>query len=211
MKIAFLIYPGFTALDVVGPFDVLSRLPGADTDFVGKAAGAVPNDNDRLALVATKTLAELPDPDILVLAGGSEGTQKAAADPEILSWLREAHEATTWTTSVCTGSLILAAAGLLSGLDATTHWSARAQLESLGARYRAERWVRQGKIVTAAGVSAGIDMALYLAGQIVGDAGAQAIQLGIEYDPAPPYDSGSAAKASPETLAALQAVFSQGG
>ncbi len=207
MKIAFLVYPGFTALDIVGPFDVLSRLPGAEACFVGKAAGPVPNDNDVLSITARKTLAEMPDPDIFVLPGGLEGTTRAAQDEVILDWVRGAHESSTWTTSVCTGSLILGAAGILRGLEATTHWGAKDTLEQMGATYQAERWVRQGKIVTAAGVSAGIDMALFLAGQIVGDEGAEALQLAIEYDPAPPYSAGSAKDATPERMAAVQAAF----
>ncbi len=207
MKIAFLLYPGFTALDIVGPFDVLSRLPGADACFVAKTAGPVENDNDCLSIVARKTLDEMPDPDILVLPGGLEGTTRAAGDAEILEWVKHAHEGTTWTTSVCTGSLILGAAGILAGLDATTHWGAKDVLESMGAKYQAERWVRQGKVITAAGVSAGIDMALFLAGQVIGDEGAKVLQLAIEYDPAPPYNAGSAADATPEMMAAVQAAF----
>ncbi|REJ74902.1 MAG: DJ-1/PfpI family protein [Acidobacteria bacterium] len=207
MKIAFLLYPGFTALDIVGPFDVLCRLPGADATFVGKQATAYPNDNQRLTMVAAKALAEVPDPDVVVVPGGTEGTRAAARDPEILDWLRAAHEHTRWTTSVCTGSLILAGAGLLEGAPATTHWAAAGELEKLGASYRPERWVRSGRLVTAAGVSAGIDMALWLAAQIAGDLGAQAIQLGIEYDPAPPFDSGSLAKASPEVRELVASVF----
>lgn len=210
MQIAFLLYPGFTALDIVGPFDVLSRLPGADATFVGKAAEAMPNDNDRLWIVARKTLEEVPSPEVLVVPGGTEGTRAAAQDPEILDWLRHAHAHSTWTTSVCTGSLLLAAAGVLAGRPATTHWAARAELEQLGATYEAKRWVRDGKIITAAGVSAGIDMALLLASEIAGDVGAQAIQLGLEYDPSPPFDSGSVAKASPEVLERVATVFTEG-
>ena len=208
MKIAFLLYPGFTALDIVGPFDVLSRLPGADACFVAKVAGPVENDNDHLSIVAGKTLEQMPAPDILVLPGGVEGTTQAAQDDEILEWVKQVHEGSTWTTSVCTGSLILGAAGILAGLDATTHWAAKDALESMGAKYQAERWVRQGKVITAAGVSAGIDMALFLAGQILGDEGAKVLQLALEYDPAPPYDAGSAASATPEMKAAVQAAFS---
>ncbi len=208
MKIAFLIYPGFTALDIVGPFDVLSHLPGAQASFVGTEATAVPNDNDMLSIVARRSLAEMPDPDLVVVPGGMEGTRAAAQNPEILDWLRKIHPSTTWTTSVCTGSIILAAAGILAGQDATTHWSAKDELAALGSSYRAQRWVRHGKVITAAGVSAGIDMALFLAGQIIGDVGAQALQLGLEYDPQPPYDAGSEAKASAEVKAAFEAMMS---
>lgn len=208
MNIAFLLYPGFTALDIVGPFDVLSRLPGADAAFVAKETGPVPNDNDILQIVATETLAQRPNPHLFVIPGGTEGTMAAAQDAEILDWVRGAHGSSTWSTSVCTGSLILGAAGLLQGKSATTHWAMAEQLGATGATYKAERWVREGKIITAAGVSAGIDMALFLAGEIVGETGAKALQLGIEYDPAPPFDSGSVAKATPEVLEAVQSVFS---
>lgn len=208
MKIAFLIYPGFTTLDAVGPFDVLSRLPGADVQFVSKAAGAVPNDNGFLSVQATRSLQEFTDPDVLVIPGGSSGTRQAAEDPEILEWVVAAHAGTTWTTSVCTGSLILGAAGILNGLDATTHWAACDELQKCGASYRATRWVQQGKIITAAGVSAGIDMGLFLAGELVGPEAAQALQLILEYDPQPPWDSGSVAKASPEVLQIAQSGLS---
>jgi transcriptional regulator GlxA family with amidase domain len=207
MKIAFLLYRGFTALDIVGPFDVLSRLPGADAVFVAKQVGPYGNDNDRLSIVARSSLQEVARPDVVVVPGGTAGTREAAEDGEILAWLRQAHETTTWTTSVCTGSLVLAGAGLLTGLEATTHWAAQGELQRRGAIYRSERWVQQGKIVTAAGVSAGIDMALFLAGQIAGDTAAQSIQLGLEYDPSPPYHSGSPAKASEDVLAAVGSVF----
>lgn len=207
MKIAFLIYPGFTALDIVGPFDVLGHLPGAEAHFVSTTATAIPNDNDVLSIVARRTLAQVPDPDLVVVPGGTQGTRAAAQNPEILDWLRQVHPKTTWTTSVCTGSLILGAAGILEGQDATTHWSAKDELAALGSSYRAQRWVRHGKVITAAGVSAGLDMALYLAGQIIGDVGAQALQLALEYDPAPPYDAGSMAKATPEVIAAVESIM----
>lgn len=205
MQIAFLLYPRFTALDVVGPYDVLSRLPGAEPWFVAKESGPVRNDNGRLQLVAEKTLDEVPSPDILVVPGGSGTTD--AADAATLGWIRNAHATSTWTTSVCTGSLLLAGAGLLDGQTATSHWSAEEQLEALGAIYKAERFIRVGKLITAAGVSAGIDMALYLAGQIAGPTTAQAIQLLIEYDPQPPYDAGSMDKAPPDAVKTLQQMF----
>jgi transcriptional regulator GlxA family with amidase domain len=205
MQIAFLLYPRFTALDIVGPYDVLSRLPDAQPWFVAKEAGPVRNDNGRLQLVAEKTLDEVPSPDILVVPGGSGTTD--AADAATLGWIRKAHATSTWTTSVCTGSLLLASAGLLDGQLATSHWSAEEQLEELGAIYRPERYIRVGKIITAAGVSAGIDMALHLAGEIAGPTTAQAIQLLIEYDPEPPYDAGSMAKAPPDAVKTLQQMF----
>lgn len=205
MQIAFLLYPRFTALDIVGPYDVLSRLPFAESWFVAGETGPVANDNQRLQLVAEKTLEEVPNPDIVVVPGGTGAMD--AADEATLDWLRAAHAGSTWTTSVCTGSLLLAAAGLLDGLTATSHWSAVERLEELGASYRPERWVREGRIVTAAGVSAGIDMALYLAGEIAGPTVAQAIQLAIEYDPAPPFDAGSRSRAPEEAVALIRQMF----
>jgi transcriptional regulator GlxA family with amidase domain len=152
-----------------------------------------------LALHADGALEDMPDPDVLVVPGGF-GTRPLMKDERMLAWVRQAHETTQWTTSVCTGSLVLGAAGLLDGLEATTHWAAMDILATLGARPAGRRVVEQGKIVTAAGVSSGIDMALFLAGRIAGDAVAQAIQLGIEYDPQPPYDAGSPEKAPPEIV-----------
>jgi putative intracellular protease/amidase len=194
MKIAIPVFDRITALDAIGPYEVLSRLPGAEVVFVGFEPGPVRTDTRMLALYADAALEDLPEPDIVVHPGGF-GTRRLMHDERMLDWLRRAHETTTWTTSVCTGSLVLAGAGLLDGLDATTHWAARDILEERGARYVPERFVEQGKIVTAAGVSAGIDMALHLAARIAGDDVAQAIQLSIEYDPQPPFDSGSIAKA----------------
>lgn len=202
MQIAIPIYERFTALDAIGPYEVLSRLPGAKVTFVAKTTSPptpVRTDNDMLALTADAALADMPAPDILVVPGGF-GTRALLHDEELLGWIRGAHETSTWTTSVCTGSLLLAAAGLLDGLDATTHWAARRELDDLGAHYVEQRVVEQGKIVTAAGVSAGIDMALTLAAKIAGDDVAQAIQLSIEYDPQPPFDSGSPSKAPKRVL-----------
>jgi transcriptional regulator GlxA family with amidase domain len=194
MKIAVLLYDRFTALDAVGPYEVLSRLPGATLTFVAVEPGSYRTDTGSLALVADASLADMPHPEIVVVPGGP-GSDAAGEDPRILDWLRAAHETSTWTASVCTGSLILAAAGFLDGLDATTHWRRYDRLAELGAKPTSERVVRQGKIITAAGVSAGIDMALFLARIVAGDDVAQAIQLGIEYDPQPPFDSGSPEKA----------------
>jgi putative intracellular protease/amidase len=194
MKIAILLYDGFTALDAIGPYEVLSRLPGAETSFVATQPGAVVTDTRIVSLNVERSLAEMPDPDVVVVPGGP-GEVAARAGGPALEWLRAVHATTSWTTSVCTGSLILAAAGLLDGLPATTHWLAREELRSLGAEPTPERVVFAGeKIVTAAGVSAGIDMALALAARIAGDEVAQAIQLGIEYDPQPPFDAGAPEK-----------------
>jgi transcriptional regulator GlxA family with amidase domain len=194
MDIAILLYERLTALDAVGPYEVLSRLPGADLTFVATEAGPKRTDTKALALVADATLADLPHPDILLVPGGP-GQVEAEKDEAILDWLRTAHETTTWTTSVCTGSLVLGAAGLLEGKRATTYWLALEELARYGAIPTNERVVIDGKIVTAAGVSSGIDMALTLAAEIGGADLAQLLQLGIEYDPQPPYDAGSEAKA----------------
>jgi putative intracellular protease/amidase len=199
MKIAIPIFDKVTALDAIGPYEVLSRLPGAELRFVGVEAGPVKTDNRMLSLVAETSLEEFADPDILVFPGGF-GTRPLMNDEHVLEWVRHVHARSQWTTSVCTGSLVLGAAGLLAGLEATTHWAAMHTLESLGAKPTSRRVVEQGKIVTAAGVSSGIDMALMLAGRVAGHTVAQAIQLGIEYDPQPPYDAGSPAKASPEIV-----------
>jgi putative intracellular protease/amidase len=194
MEIAILLYDRLTALDAIGPYEVLSRLPGASAKFVAVEPGPVSTDNGMLTLVAEGSLADASAPDIVLVPGGP-GEVAARAGGAALDWLRAVHETSTWTTSVCTGSLILAAAGLLEGKRATSHWLALEQLRRLGAEPVAERVVFDGKIVTAAGVSAGIDMALTLAATIAGDEVAQAIQLGIEYDPQPPFDAGSPAKA----------------
>jgi transcriptional regulator GlxA family with amidase domain len=203
MNIAVLLYDRLTALDAIGPYEVLSRIPGATVTFVGVEAGPVLTDNGMLTLLAERSIEELRRPDILLVPGGP-GEVAARAGGPVIEWLREAHETSTWTTSVCTGSLILAAAGLLNGVRATTHWLALEELRRLGAEPVAERVVYDGKIVTAAGVSAGIDMALALAASIAGEQVAQAIQLGIEYDPQPPFDAGSPAKAPAEIVALVR-------
>ena len=196
MQIAFLLYEGFTSLDAIGPYDVLNRVPGAEAVFVAEQRGPVTNEPGSLTLVASQALEDVPAPDVLVVPGGF-GNRALLEHEPLLGWIRRAHETTTWTTSVCTGSLLLAAAGVLDGVPATTHWLAFDKLAQLGADPVAERVVEHGKIITAAGVSAGIDMALALAQRIGGDDLAQAIQLGIEYDPDPPFDSGSPEKAPP--------------
>jgi transcriptional regulator GlxA family with amidase domain len=196
MQIAFLLYEGFTSLDAIGPYDVLNRIPGAEAVFVAEQRGPVTTEAGSLSLVASHALEAVPSPDILVVPGGY-GNRALLEHEPLLGWIRRAHETTTWTTSVCTGSLLLAAAGLLDGVPATTHWLAFDALARLGADPVAERVVEHGKIITAAGVSAGIDMALALAQRIGGDGLAQAIQLGIEYDPDPPFDCGSPEKAPP--------------
>lgn len=201
MQIAMLLYEGLTALDLIGPYEVLCRLPGAETSFVAKKAGEIRVDTGIFGLVADKALTDVPRPDIFLVPGGSAGTMAAAQDAEILDWVRTAHEASTWTTSVCTGSLILGAAGVLQGKRAATHWAAREMLGQYGATYGGERVVRDGKIVTAAGVSSGIDMALTLVGLVADAETAKTIQLAVEYDPEPPYDAGSPDKAGEPIVA----------
>jgi len=200
MNIAILIYDGFTALDAIGPYEVLSCLPGAKVHFVSTERGPKRAHTNFLSVMADYTLEEVSAPEVIVVAGGTRGTMAAAEDARILSWLRKAHETSLWTTSVCTGSLILGAAGLLQGVRATTHWYARDFLAKFGSEYVTQRVVQEGKIITAAGVSSGIDMALHLAQAIAGKEMAQVIQLIIEYDPKPPFDSGSIEKASAATI-----------
>ena len=202
MKIAVVLYDRLTALDAIGPYEVLSRLPGAELAFVATRTGPVTTDNGMLTLHAERSLDEFPSPDIVLVPGGP-GEVSERAGGEVLEWLRQVDRTTTWTTSVCTGSLILAAAGLLEGKRATTHWLAMDELRRLGAEPVSERVVFDGKMVTAAGVSAGIDMALTLAARVAGDQVAQAIQLGIEYDPQPPFQAGSPQKAPAEIVALL--------
>jgi putative intracellular protease/amidase len=199
MDIAILLYDRITPLDAIGPYDVLRRLPGASVTFVSEEPGRKESEGGGLQLVAMQPLGALPDPDILLVPGGS-GQGALMSDGPVHEWLRSAHETSSWTTSVCTGSLILAAAGLLAGKRATSHWLALEELGRLGATPTPERVVFDGKIVTAAGVSSGIDMALSLAAKIAGDDVAQAIQLGIEYDPQPPFDAGSPQKAPADVV-----------
>ncbi len=203
MNIAIVLYDRFTALDAVGPYEVLSRLPGASVAFVAAEPGPVSTDNGMLTLIAGHSFEQVPRPDIVLVPGGP-GEVAARAGGATLDWLRAADATSTWTTSVCTGSLILAAAGLLDGRRATSHWLALDELRRLGAEPVEERVVFDGKLVTAAGVSAGIDMALTLAARIAGDTVAQAIQLGIEYDPQPPFDAGSPHRAPAEVVALLR-------
>ena len=199
MDIAIPIFDRITALDAIGPYEVLSRLPGARVRFVAVTPGPYRTDNRQLALIADEPLSAVPRPEIIVVPGGF-GTRELMTPNPLLDWIRSVHETTEWTTSVCTGSLLLGAAGLLAGLEATSHWASLDQLRELGARPTLRRVVVQGKIVTAAGVSSGIDMALTLAARIAGDEVAQSIQLGIEYDPQPPFRAGSPETAPPHIV-----------
>jgi transcriptional regulator GlxA family with amidase domain len=206
MQIAYLLYDRFTALDITGPHDVFNSVPGNESIFVAERTGPIRNESGTLAMVADATLDEVPSPDIVVIPGGFGNRMLLEHEP-LHAWIRGVHETSTWTTSVCTGSLLLAAAGLLDGVPATTHWLARDLLGELGAVPVAERVVEEGKIVTAAGVSSGIDMALRLVQRINGDEVAQAVQLGIEYDPEPPLDAGSPEKAPAPIVELVAAAF----
>jgi putative intracellular protease/amidase len=200
MQVAIPLFPRNTSLDAVGPYEVLQRVPSIDVVFVGHRRGEVRSDNGMLGLVCDVTFDELTKPDVVVFPGGI-GTRTLIHDEAVLAWVREAHKHTSFTTSVCTGSLVLAAAGLLDGLTGTTHWRARDVFDSLGATYVPQRIIEHlpERIITAAGVSSGIDMALRLVELLVNREAAQASQLMIEYDPDPPFDSGGLAKASQET------------
>ncbi|MEU1462045.1 DJ-1/PfpI family protein [Streptomyces sp. NPDC005727] len=204
MQIAVVVYDRFTALDAVGPYEMLSRAPGAETVFVAERPGPVRTDTGALAVVADRSLDEVPAPDVVLVPGGP-GQSALMEHGPLLDWLRAADATSTWTTSVCTGSLLLAAAGLLDGRRATSHWLALDQLERYGAAPAEERVVSDGKYVTAAGVSAGIDMGLALLGRIAGDEHARAVQLATEYDPRPPYEAGSPHKAPAHLVERLRA------
>jgi putative intracellular protease/amidase len=208
MNIAIPIFDRLTALDAVGPYEVLSRLPGATVHFIAEEPGPKRTETEMLALTADRALDELPEPEVIVVPGGF-GTRALMTDETMLEWVRHAHAHSEWTTSVCTGSLVLAAAGILDGLEATTHWMLLDALREYGATPVARRVVEQGKVITAAGVSAGIDMALTVAAHIAGAELAQGIQLGIEYDPQPPFNSGSPLTAPPEIVDLVQRRASQ--
>ncbi len=206
-KVAILTFDGLTALDAVGPYDVLRQVPGWEVTFVGKEAGEVRTEDGGLGLIADVALAEARGADILLVPGGS-GTRALNDDAEVLDWVRATDRGTRRTTSVCTGSLVLGAAGLLEGRRATTYWQCIEELRDFGAAPVAERWVEDGKYLTAAGVSAGIDMALHLVAEEVAPEMSQAVQLGIEYDPSPPFDTGSPAKAPAALVEAVRAASS---
>ena len=196
MIIAIGLYQGFTTLDAIGPYEILTYLPGAEVIICAETAGVVDDHNNLIHLRVDATFADVPRPDVLLVPGGPGAGQYAKDRHPIVEWIRQAHPHTSWTTSVCTGALLLGAAGLLDGLPATTHWSAYDELASYGAHPTEQRVVTAGRIVTGAGVSAGVDLALTLAADISGPEVAQTIQLAIEYDPQPPFDSGAPSKAS---------------
>ncbi|MFI6698698.1 DJ-1/PfpI family protein [Streptomyces sp. NPDC050509] len=199
VRVAVLLYDGFTALDAVGPYEVLCRVPGVTVTMVAEKPGPVRTDTGELGLIAERSLSSVRTADVLLVPGGGDrGVMAVMGNSVVLDWIRRIHRGSVWTTSVCTGSLILGAAGLLRGLPATTYWASRSYLAEVGAVYTPGRFVETGKIITAAGVSAGIDMALLLTSRLTDVEVAQAMQLAVEYDPDPPFDTGSPEKASPE-------------
>jgi len=205
-RIVIPIFENITALDAVGPYEVLNRLPDTEVLFCSETTGVKYTDTRTLGLMATHAFDEIDRADVLMMPGGF-GTRPLCEDDTWLEWIRAIHATTDWTTSVCTGSLVLGAAGLLQGLRATTHWSELEALAGYGAEPTQERVVEQGRIITAAGVSSGIDMALVLVQRLMGDEVSQAIQLGIEYDPQPPFDSGSLAKAPQPVIDLVRAAM----
>jgi transcriptional regulator GlxA family with amidase domain len=207
MRIAIGLYPGLTLLDVIGPYQVLSLVPGHEVLLCAERTGPLSDDNGLVTLDVAHTFDEVPRPDVLLVGGGYATRALATADSAIVGWIAGAHPTTRFTTSVCTGSLLLGAAGLLDGVRANTHWNAVEELESFGAVAVRDRVVVEGRIITAAGVSAGIDMALTLVDLLHGREMAEAIQLGIEYDPQPPFDSGAPWRASPDIVELVRAVM----
>jgi len=207
VSVGLVLYPRFTALDIVGPFQTLVDVPGLDVFFVAEKTGPVSDHTGRLSLVATKSFADVDQLDVVVVPGGMADSGLIASDP-VVEFVKRIHPTTTWTTSVCTGSIFLATAGVLDGIEATTHWASYERLRALGAIPVETRVVHRGKVITAAGVSSGIDMGLVLVAAMFGDEMAQVIQLAIEYDPQPPFDAGAPSKVTPELLELVQQLFS---
>lgn len=202
VRVAILLYDGFTALDAVGPYEMLCRVPDTRVTMVAREAGPVRTDTGELSLVAERAMRDVHRAEVLLVPGGGQrGTEAMMRDTEAHDWIRRIHRRSVWTTSVCTGSLIIGAAGLLRGLPATTYWASRPYLEDVGAVYTPGRFVETGKIITAAGVSAGMDMGLHLVSRLTDEKVARAMQLAVEYDPDPPYDTGSPEKADAATQA----------
>lgn len=209
MQIAIALFDGLTALDAVGPYQVFTQVPDVEVVLCAAERGRLHDDNDLLHIEVEHTFAEITEPDITLVPGGWVTRRLADERAPIVDWLAATHAGTTHTTSVCTGALLLGAAGILDGLDATTHWMAYDELASYGAEPTEQRVVRRGKVWTAAGVSAGIDLALTLVAEVSGDDVARAVQLGIEYDPQPPFDAGSPSKADPAIVDLVRAVSTQ--
>jgi transcriptional regulator GlxA family with amidase domain len=205
MKTSILIFDGLTALDAIGPYEVLRSVPGWEVEFVGPRAGEVRTDSGHLGLSADRSIGEVDATDVVLVPGGA-GNRPLLRDEAVLGWLREIDAGTKWTTSVCTGSLVLGAAGLLEGKRSTGHWLYLDPLRAYGADPVGGRFVEDGKVITAAGVSAGIDMALHLVGREAGPEVAEAVQLAIEYDPEPPFDAGHPSKAPAAIVELVTAV-----
>ncbi len=213
MQIAIPLFDRLTALDGIGPYETLQRLPGAEVVFVADRTGEIRTENGFLGLIADATYDDIPNPDVVVVPGGT-GTRAVVSEDghPLVSWVQAVHPTTRFTTSVCTGSLVLAKAGLLDGKSATTHWGAYDSLAKLGAVPTEQRIVEhlEDRIITAAGVSSGIDMALRLSELLVDDVAAKAMQLMVEYDPQPPFDAGSVSKAGPEVMERLIEYMADG-
>jgi transcriptional regulator GlxA family with amidase domain len=208
VQIAIGLYPGFTALDAIGPYAVFTTVPGVEVVLCAERRRSLADESGLLHLELEHTFGDVPTPDVLLVPGGLVTRRMAAQGGAIVDWIRDAHDTTTYTTSVCTGALLLGAAGVLDGLRATTHWFAYEQLRAYGAEPTEQRVVFEGKIATAAGVSSGIDLALMLVDRLYGTEVAQAVQLGIEYDPQPPHDTGAPSKAPTEIRDLVSAVMS---
>jgi putative intracellular protease/amidase len=199
VDIVILLFDRFEPLDAVGPYEILAHVPGAKVRFAAPVSGRITDVLGSLPVDVPTRCSDVEACDVLVVPGGG-GVWSLLEDQDFLDWLRRVHATTRFTTSVCTGSLLLAAAGLLDGLTVATHWGTAGEIEGYGAVYTPERVVRHHRIITSAGVSSGIDMALHLAALLADETSARAIQLYTEYDPQPPFDSGSMAKASPGVL-----------
>ena len=206
--IGLVLYPKFTALDIVGPFQTLVDVPGFDVFFIADEVGPVEDHTGRLTMWATKSFSEVTELDVLVVPGGGADRGIKENDP-VVEFVKRIHPTTIWTTSVCTGSIFLAHAEILDGLEATTHWASYDRLEALGAIPTETRVVQSGKVITSAGVSSGIDMGLVLVATLLGEDMAKAVQLAIEYDPQPPFDAGAPSKVSPELLELVVAMFDE--
>lgn len=204
--VGLVLYPQFTALDIIGPFQTLVDVPGLDVFFIAADKGPVVDHSGKCFLDATCSFDEIDELDVLVVPGGF-ADRNIDDSHEVVQFIRKIHPTTTWTTSVCTGSIFLAHAGILEGIVATTHWSSYDRLRDLGSIPTEQRVVKEGKIITAAGVSSGIDMGLELVAAIYGDEMAKIIQLAIEYDPQPPFDAGSPSKVSPEFRSFVLDIF----
>lgn len=204
-RVTILLFDGVTVLDAVGPYELLHRVPELEVNFVAEKKGLITADSGELRLIAEQSLTDVLETSILIVPGGGIGVRKVRENQRVMEWIKAIDQTTTYTASVCTGSLILAGAGLLRSRDATTHWALKDMLSEFGVQYRAERYVRSGKYWTSAGVSAGIDMTLAMIGEMYGANEAQIQQLGLQYDPDPPFDSGSDQKAPPEIVEAFLA------